>query len=38
MGTGTTAISCLKNNMLFVGSEISEKQVNHSEKRIDLIK
>ena len=38
MGTGTTAISCLKNNMLFVGSEISEKQVNHSEKRVDLFK
>lgn len=34
MGTGTTAISCKKNNMFFIGSEISNQQVKHSENRL----
>jgi site-specific DNA-methyltransferase (adenine-specific) len=29
MGTGTTAISCIKNNLIYIGSEISENQVNY---------
>lgn len=34
MGTGTTAISCKKNNMYFIGSEISAQQVEHSIERL----
>lgn len=37
MGTGTTAAACKNMNMFFIGSEISEKQVEYSKKRIDLI-
>ena len=29
IGTGTTAISCIKNNRYYIGSEISENQVNY---------
>ncbi len=40
MGTGTTAIACLKyngmdNDMVCVGSEISEKQVEYSKERLN---
>ena len=40
MGTGTTAIACQKfndmdNNMICIGSEISEKQVEYSKERLD---
>lgn len=35
MGTGTTAIGCLCENMFFVGSEISERYVDISNKRIN---
>lgn len=40
MGTGTTAIACQKfnsmdNNMVCVGSEISEKQVEYSKERLN---
>lgn len=38
MGTGTTAISALKNKMFYIGSEISENQVKHSIDRVDLFK
>ena len=39
MGTGTTAIACVKfnnnnNNMVCVGSEISKKQVEYSKQRL----
>lgn len=34
MGTGTTAMSCKKNDMFFIGSEISEQQVIHSKNRL----
>jgi site-specific DNA-methyltransferase (adenine-specific)/modification methylase len=34
MGTGTTAVSCKKNNMFYIGSEISEQQVIHSKNRL----
>lgn len=43
MGTGTTAIACMKynnfvNNIVCVGSEISEKQVEFSCKRCETFK
>lgn len=34
MGTGTTGISCKNKNMFFIGSEISEQQVIHSNNRL----
>jgi site-specific DNA-methyltransferase (adenine-specific)/modification methylase len=34
MGTGTTAIACKMINRNFIGSEISKKQVEHSEIRM----
>lgn len=34
MGSGTTAIACMKNNRNFIGSEISEEYIKISEKRI----
>jgi len=34
MGTGTTAISCINNNLKYVGSEISKDQVEFSNERI----
>ena len=43
MGTGTTAIACIKfnennNNMICIGSEISEKQVEFSYERCESFK
>jgi site-specific DNA-methyltransferase (adenine-specific)/modification methylase len=38
MGTGTTAIGCLKTNNKFIGSEISKEQVEYSLKRINNFK
>lgn len=34
MGTGTTAIGCIDENINFVGCEISEKQCEYANKRI----
>lgn len=34
MGTGTTAVSCVKNNMNFIGAEISKEQVKYSISRL----
>jgi site-specific DNA-methyltransferase (adenine-specific)/modification methylase len=34
MGTGTTAISCINNNLKYIGSEISKNQVEFSNERI----
>lgn len=34
MGTGTTGVACKQINRNFIGSEISESQVRHSENRI----
>jgi DNA modification methylase len=34
MGTGTTAIACIIENRNYLGSEISKKQCEHTEKRI----
>jgi site-specific DNA-methyltransferase (adenine-specific)/modification methylase len=34
MGTGTTAISCINNNLKYIGSEISKDQVEFSNERI----
>lgn len=34
MGTGTTAIACLKENKQYIGSELSSKYLNIAEKRI----
>lgn len=38
MGTGTTAIGCLKTNNSFIGSEISKEQVEFSLDRIERYK
>lgn len=35
MGTGTTAIGCINNNINFIGFEISQKQCEYAEKRIN---
>ena len=35
MGTGTTAKGCLQRNMCFVGSEVSEAQVEYSLERLE---
>ena len=35
MGTGTTANACIIEKRNFIGSEISEKQCKHAEKRLD---
>jgi DNA modification methylase len=35
IGTGTTAISALKRNSYYIGSELSEKQCEFAEKRIN---
>ena len=35
MGTGTTAVACVKSGMNYVGSEISDKQCDYAEKRIE---
>lgn len=37
MGTGTTGVACKMISRNFVGSEISEEQVEHSKKRIQKI-
>lgn len=34
MGTGTTAIACLNQNMNYIGSEISSAQCDYANKRI----
>ena len=34
MGSGTTALACIKKGNYFIGSEISEKQVDWANKRI----
>lgn len=34
MGTGTTAIGCIKSNCYYIGSEISKNQVNYALNRI----
>lgn len=38
MGSGTTAVSCLKNNRHFIGFEISENYVNIANGRLDKVK
>lgn len=38
MGIGTTAISALKNDRLYIGSEISENQVVLAKERLDSIR
>lgn len=38
MGSGTTAVACLKYGMNYIGSEISENQIKFSEERIAKIK
>lgn len=35
MGTGTTAISCIRNNLNFVGYEISKAQCDYASQRIE---
>ena len=35
MGSGTTAVSCLKRGLKYIGSEISEQQVKFAEERIN---
>ena len=35
MGSGTTALSCIKYNRNFIGSEISEEYVAIANKRIN---
>ena len=34
-GTGTTGVACIKNNMNYIGSEISEKQCDFSKERLN---
>lgn len=34
MGTGTTAIGCINNNVNFVGFELSKAQCEYAENRI----
>ena len=36
MGTGTTGVACCKNNIDFIGIEISKKQFEYAKNRIDL--
>lgn len=35
MGTGTTAIGCIKQNRHYIGSEISQRYVNWAQERIE---
>ena len=35
IGSGTTAVACVKSGMNYVGSEISDKQCDYAEKRIE---
>ena len=37
MGTGTTGVACLKNNMNFIGIELSQEQYEYSKNRIDNV-
>ena len=34
MGTGTTAKACIIDKYNYIGSELSKKQVEHSDKRL----
>ena len=34
MGSGTTAVSCIKRNLKYIGSEISKQQCDYAEDRI----
>lgn len=34
MGTGTTALGCIKENINFIGSELSKEQCNYANKKI----
>lgn len=36
MGTGTTAIACIKKKLYYVGSELSSRYVEYAENRIEL--
>lgn len=36
MGTGTTAMACIEENMSFIGSEISLSQCEYANNRIKL--
>lgn len=36
MGSGTTAVACMKRNRSFIGSEISEHYVNMANRRIEV--
>jgi DNA modification methylase len=38
IGTGTTAIGCIKENINYIGSEISERYCDLANKRIDILK
>jgi DNA modification methylase len=37
IGTGTTAVACIKNNLRYIGTELSEAQCNHAKNRIKNI-
>lgn len=37
MGTGTTGIACLKNNINFIGIELSQEQYEYSRKRLNCV-
>ena len=36
MGTGTTAMACIEEKINYIGSEISKRYVEYSNKRIEL--
>ena len=36
MGTGTTAIACIKEKRLYIGSEISTKYCEYAKQRISI--
>lgn len=36
MGTGTTAIACIKDKYKYVGTEISKRYCDYAQQRIDL--
>lgn len=38
MGSGTTALACVKLGINYIGAEISEKYVKYAEKRINAAK
>lgn len=38
MGTGTTAVACVKNEMTYVGSELSKEQCKWAEDRIKALR